>query len=502
MALPLNIDDLINAKTVESVRIEFKQGWNPYSILKTVCAFANDIDEYGGGYVIVGIGEQDGSPVLPPSGIEQKDLDNIQRDFFKLCQDNLKENIFPIIEPVLFQGKWILVIWVTTGEQRPYKASDSPGKNAQMKIFVRHGAITKEATREQEIRLGELSIYKHYDDRINPRATIDDLDLGLMLTYLQEVKSQLYKEAQGMSLVDLCLKMQIARGAAENIRPLNVGLLLFCKNPENFFPGCVTNLVEFEDDAGTKYAEKQFSGPVHFQIRQIMDYFNSTILKQYVRKEQKVAETTKFFNYPYQAIEETVVNSLYHRSYENPTPNEIRVYRNGANRRIEVLSYPGPLPPIDENALLQLKVTARNYRNLKLGDWLKNLRLAEKYATGIPTIVDSLNRNGSPKPILSTDEAKTHFLVVVNTHPDTPIESENTATELEIISLSDLQQKILEQLVKEPSTQNEIKGHLHINTKAELDYLLGKGLVKAKKSGKSTMYFITPEGRESLNNNF
>ena len=49
MALPININDLINSHTVESVRIEFKRGWNPEEIIHSICAFANDIIEYGSG---------------------------------------------------------------------------------------------------------------------------------------------------------------------------------------------------------------------------------------------------------------------------------------------------------------------------------------------------------------------------------------------------------------------------------------------------------------------
>ncbi|WP_128572343.1 ATP-binding protein [Chryseobacterium sp. P1-3] len=150
-------------------------------------------------------------------------------------------------------------------------------------------------------------------------------------------------------------------------------------------------------------------GPVHVQIRLIIDYLKNNVIKEFVRKDTSRAESIRFVNYPYQALEEAVVNALYHRSYDNPTPNEIRIYKAGNDRRIEILSYPGPLPPIDENALVQLKITARNYRNLKLGDWLKNLRLAEKYATGIPTILSALDTNGSPKPILSTDAGRSHF---------------------------------------------------------------------------------------------
>lgn len=52
MAIPVNIDDLINSKIVESTRIEFKSDFNPNAVIHTICAFANDIDNLGGGYII------------------------------------------------------------------------------------------------------------------------------------------------------------------------------------------------------------------------------------------------------------------------------------------------------------------------------------------------------------------------------------------------------------------------------------------------------------------
>jgi len=66
MALPINMDDLINQRVVESTRIEFKGDWNPNPIIHSICAFANDIDNVGGGYLVIGIEEENGSPVLPP----------------------------------------------------------------------------------------------------------------------------------------------------------------------------------------------------------------------------------------------------------------------------------------------------------------------------------------------------------------------------------------------------------------------------------------------------
>ena len=65
MAIPVNIDELIRQRTVESTRIEYKEGFNPEPIIRTICAFANDIDNIGGGYIIIGIEEENGAPRFP-----------------------------------------------------------------------------------------------------------------------------------------------------------------------------------------------------------------------------------------------------------------------------------------------------------------------------------------------------------------------------------------------------------------------------------------------------
>ena len=44
MALPINIEDLLNKRKVESNRIEFKASWNPDKIYHTICAFATDLE--------------------------------------------------------------------------------------------------------------------------------------------------------------------------------------------------------------------------------------------------------------------------------------------------------------------------------------------------------------------------------------------------------------------------------------------------------------------------
>jgi len=54
MALPINIDELLHGNTIEWDRIELKKGWNPENIIHSLCAYANDINNWDGGYIIVG----------------------------------------------------------------------------------------------------------------------------------------------------------------------------------------------------------------------------------------------------------------------------------------------------------------------------------------------------------------------------------------------------------------------------------------------------------------
>ena len=79
MKLPINIDDLLKARTVEWERLEFKAGWNPKAVLHTLCAFANDFHNLGGGYIILGVNEDEGRPVLPPAGLPSRQIDAMQK---------------------------------------------------------------------------------------------------------------------------------------------------------------------------------------------------------------------------------------------------------------------------------------------------------------------------------------------------------------------------------------------------------------------------------------
>ena len=77
--LPINVEDLLHCRTIESARVEFKAAWHPettgFQILKTLCAFANDYQNLNGGYVVLGVAERDGRGVMPPAGLSSAEIE-------------------------------------------------------------------------------------------------------------------------------------------------------------------------------------------------------------------------------------------------------------------------------------------------------------------------------------------------------------------------------------------------------------------------------------------
>ena len=41
--IPLKIETLLDGRVVEHDRVEYKTGWNPNTVIHSICAFANDL---------------------------------------------------------------------------------------------------------------------------------------------------------------------------------------------------------------------------------------------------------------------------------------------------------------------------------------------------------------------------------------------------------------------------------------------------------------------------
>lgn len=181
MALPISISDLINRRVVESARVEYKADWNPEQILHSICAFANDIDNWGGGYII---------------------------------------------------------LWVPGGAERPYKCPTAfpteKAAKADKAYYIRKMSNSIRANPMEEKELFMLASNQPYDDRPNFTAQIDDLKASLISEFLYTVGSDLHERSLSQPVTETAVSMRLLGGPSELKKPLNVGLMFFNERPDDF----------------------------------------------------------------------------------------------------------------------------------------------------------------------------------------------------------------------------------------------------------------------------
>ena len=416
MPLPINISDLLHGHAVEWERLEFKSGWNPQDVLHTVCAFANDFHNLGGGYIVIGVAEADGRPLLPPVGLSPASLDAIQKELLHLGHNCLQPAYHPVSAPYVIDGRTILVIWAPGGETRPYKARASlSADKSDWAYFIRKGSSTVRARGTDERELISLAATVPFDDRVNQLARVEDLSRDLIREFLIEVGSDLAAQADSLPLPDLARQLQIARGVPEALFPLNVGLLFFHPAPHRFFPATQIDVVWFPDGpSGDQFTEKTFQGPLHHQLRDALAYIERNFITEIVIKHPDRAEATRVNNYPLAAIEEALANAVYHRSYEEREPIEVRITRE----ELVIVSFPGPDRSLRLADLQAGRAVSRRYRNRRIGEFLKELDLTEGRSTGIPKMLRVLRENGSPAPVFETDDDRAALVLRIPIHAE------------------------------------------------------------------------------------
>lgn len=272
---------------------------------------------------------------------------------------------------------------------------------------------TVEPTDDEEKDLFNLANRVPFDDRVNHKAEMSDLNITLIQNYLKEVKSSLYEKAKTGDFIEVCQDMNIVSTLPEYVKPKNVGLMFFSMEPDKFFPYTQIDVVQFPSGlGGDDIIEKTFKGPIQQQLRDALQYIRNVVITQKVVKYPDRAESDRFFNYPYAAIEEALSNAVYHRAYDEREPIEVRV----ENDRIEIVSFPGPDRSVTIEGLKCFRVSNRRYRNRRIGDFLKELHLTEGRNTGFKKILDALEANGSPKPEFETDEDRSYFITRLFIH--------------------------------------------------------------------------------------
>jgi len=91
------------------------------------------------------------------------------------------------------------------------------------------------------------------------------------------------------------------------------------------------------------------------------------------------SKADRFFNYPFQAIEEAFCNAVYHRSYEIRASIEVRVLPDS----LAVGSLPGLDRSVPDQGMREFRFLSRRYRNRRVGEFSKELEMTEGRGTDL-----------------------------------------------------------------------------------------------------------------------
>ena len=414
--LQINLDRLVHARSVEAARIEFKAGWDDTTTgpqaLKTICAFANDYQNLNGGYVVIGIAEQDGRPVLPPDGLTPSEIERAQRWLRGRCQ-NMRPSLEPVLSPEIYCDRHILVVRIPPSQNRPHRAPDLQGSGWKYWIRVGESTVDAEVSGRLEMLI-EQTARVPWDDRTALEARVEDLRETRVREYLRDVESGLLDLSDTR---DLYRRLAICSPVNDHEAPRNVGLLFFSDDPTKWFAGARIEVVRFAADrAGKVLDERVFRGPLADQVRGCLGYFEG-LSHAHLQKHRDRNQVRGWVSYPQIAFREALVNAVYHRAYRQDTVEPTKVFLHPD--RVEVISYPGPVPGIEAHHLApEGSVPPIPARNRRIGEFLKELDLAEGRFTGLPQIYDSMRQNGSPVPRFDFDAARSYFRVTLPAHPE------------------------------------------------------------------------------------
>ncbi len=253
-----------------------------------------------------------------------------------------------------------------------------------------------------------------WDDRPAVGARIEDMREGQVREFLRDVKSGLLDEPRAENIYrDMLLTAKVN----DHEVPRNAGLLCFSANPATWFRGAKIEVVQFATDrAGDVQEERVFAGGLLDQYRGCMTYLENRSVNHLQKREHR-SQIRAWVNYPVQAIRETLVNALYHRSYDVPHPDPTKVYV--FPDRVEIISYPGPVQGVErEHFEPGATFKGTPTRNRRIGEFLKELKHAEMRMSGLAKIYKAMEANGSPLPRFEFDEERTYFQATLPAHPE------------------------------------------------------------------------------------
>lgn len=384
---------------LESDRIEKTTTLREDKIGEAVCSFSNDFPNHKvQGYIFLGVND-DGSIAGMTIGDDQlQKIGGIRSNGNILPQPSLT-----VSDVYRFEEGDVVVIEVFPSFHPPVRYKG--------KCCIRIGPRKAVANNAEERRLSEkrTATSKTFDALPFPNSNIDDLDIDLFKTkYLPQAIDKETLEVNNRSIEEKLSSLRLYDLVYRC--PTNAGILLFANDPLFYLFGAYIQYVKLpgkELSPEIDY-EKKFSGALLHLLQNIDEFVKGNIIKSKVVQTNSMKED-QFYNYPFWALREFIMNAIMHRDYESNAPVYIYEFAD----RIEITNSGGLYGEVRPENF----PNASDYRNPVIAEAMKTMGYVNRFNFGVKNAQKKLEENGNPQAAFKLDIA-TKFQVTIKIHPN------------------------------------------------------------------------------------
>lgn len=387
---PLSRDELAGLVAGgEDSFTEFKEPASSSSdIAKEMCAFSNA----AGGRILVGV--DDDGEIVGDSEWDEERVMNVARTA-------LDPPIIPTYQRMVWSpGIEVAIIGVPLAAEKPYARRSGES----LHYYMRVGSTSRQASREELIRITQASGAVASDLRPVLGATPEDLDGDLLTRRFQDLRTVRYSELTESERRRLLVDAEILHPQTEG--PTIAGLLCFGVAPQQRLPYALVSCAAYAGNVPQRELQDKVdaAGRIDQQIGVATAFIDNNVARSSVLRGVQRQDAPRP---SLETFRELIANAVAHRHYGIGGPVQLRVFAN----RIEVVS-PGGLPNGVTPAAMRLGLSVR--RNQFLIQHLAQLGIVDAIGRGVALMFEEAAARGLPPPELHAEEAATRVVIPID----------------------------------------------------------------------------------------